>query len=60
MKPNNQALFIGAFFFITIFKEHRDICLCVSRFDGCMINISLFNVKFYLNKNLLIAYFFEL
>jgi hypothetical protein len=20
-------------FFITIFKEHRDICLCVSRFD---------------------------
>nr|DAK18048.1 MAG TPA: hypothetical protein [Caudoviricetes sp.] len=20
-----------------IFKEHRDVCLCVSRFDGLMI-----------------------
>nr|DAM33064.1 MAG TPA: hypothetical protein [Bacteriophage sp.] len=50
MKPNNLALFIRAFF-ITIFKERRDICLCVSRFDGCSINISLFVVKFYLKKN---------
>nr|DAE00091.1 MAG TPA: hypothetical protein [Siphoviridae sp. ct0qt9] len=20
-----------------IFKEHRDVCLCVSRFDGCIM-----------------------
>ena len=50
MKPNNQALFIGAFFFITIFKEHRDICLCVSRFVELIkhyvyphVNIKLIN-----------------